>query len=337
MFTTTTTNRRSEALHRNARILCLAALAVLPATARMATAGTQATFVTRAASVSNAGAGATYDSATVALYIDPAQTNWIAWNDQPRLEGYGQYPGESLLWAGRGYGCADSIMLTITSPTGTSLQYEIDRSDANGVLNGYQQVLFGNPAAAPDIIRLDRQGNLRRQNEGGAFNQLFTTAGTYQLNFSFINRWGCTASHPETWLLVDTIQTCTPAVQTTVLVGGTAAPVVCSPPPVICSPPPVVCAPPVVVHRPAPRVIYSPPAVACSPPVVIHRPAPRVVYRPAPRVVYTSPVVHTTPVACAPRHDPAGDIIRTIFNVSEIARDRRHHRRWGRGFGHGRH
>lgn len=40
--------------------------------------------------------------------------------------------------------------------------------------------------------------------EGGTFENVFTIAGEYRFEFSFCNKYGISASHPDIYLLVGT-------------------------------------------------------------------------------------------------------------------------------------
>jgi hypothetical protein len=89
----------------------------------------------------------------------------------------------------------------------------MDYNNASAVSSGPQAVIFGTAAAAPDVARWGApwspssypytQSNPIVFDEGGAFNSLFTTAGTYTFSFLGGNTGASTVSHPNMYLLVD--------------------------------------------------------------------------------------------------------------------------------------
>lgn len=151
--------------------------------------------------------GAEYAFKSVSLYIDPATTNWIAWSDS-----FGTPPGtaDPYLCAtgsciGRhGFGTDDFIRMTVSGPTGSST-LDIDNNDGMGNYYGPQMILFGTAAGAPDVYRRGLSGPGILINEGGAFNALFASAGTYTFDFSFRNMHSSSAGHTNIFLLVDVI------------------------------------------------------------------------------------------------------------------------------------
>ena len=178
-----------------------------------------ATFVTGAFGTGSAERdGAEYDFASVSLFIDPAVTNWIAWNNAPEVVvSRASRPGEVFLGPG-GFGTDDLISLTVVSPDGGSLTVDLDRNDATGRWSGPQNVIFGSAAAAPDVFRQypsfapvpgpgDTFAGPNTEffiDEAGSHNAIFTTAGTYEFRFSFRNTATKSAGHPDIYLLVDT-------------------------------------------------------------------------------------------------------------------------------------
>ncbi len=187
-------------------VLCWAALA--PA----AFAAVNATLVANRTPAPIQGLGAVeFNSATVAVYVDPSRTRWIAWNDTPTVSRtQGGQPGRTFLWGGGGFGIDDFLRLTVTNPQGASMTVDMDLNDANGAhrLTDPMNVIFGSAAAAPDSLRIDAfgqsAGTVRIFDEAGAFNAIFTTAGDYTFRFGFRNLGGA-AAHADVFLLVDTI------------------------------------------------------------------------------------------------------------------------------------
>ena len=147
---------------------------------------------------------------SMSTYIDPSITNWVAWHDRttPTVVGGVDYVG-SYSWIA----VDDFFTLTVTNPGGTSTSILMDYNDAWGVSSGPQAVIFGTAAAAPNVARWGASwtpqpaggtaANPKIFNEGGAFNSLFTTAGTYTFSFLGGNTGASTVSHPNMYLLVD--------------------------------------------------------------------------------------------------------------------------------------
>jgi len=173
-----------------------------------------ATFVDAAFGTSGtSGGGVQYDFASVTVSIDPALTSWVAWNDTPTVSrGDVNFPGQTFLWGGGGFGSDDFIRLTVTNPLGASLTVDMDKNNAFGahVLTDPMNVIFGTAADAPDALRIDAFGSTAGQrkvfDEAGAFNSIFTTAGNYQFGFSFRDSFCCGAGHSDVYLLVEAAQ-----------------------------------------------------------------------------------------------------------------------------------
>jgi len=164
-----------------------------------------AVYVTKAYSTRSAGSGgAEYNSAVATINVDPASTKWVAWNSTPELTDRG---GARRLWGGGGFGTDDFIRVTVTAPDGRSSSVDMDLNDAFGAHKGSDpmNVIFGRRNDAPDALRIDAFGPTAGKNwiydEDGAFNDLFTTAGTYEIRFSFRNTAGTDAGHSDIWLL----------------------------------------------------------------------------------------------------------------------------------------
>ncbi len=145
----------------------------------------------------------------MSVYIDPSITNWVAWHDRttPTVVGGVDYVG-SYSWIA----VDDYFDLTVTNPGGTSATIRMDYNDGLGVSSGPQAVIFGTAAAAPNVARWGASwspasagtaANPKIFNEAGAFNSLFTTAGTYSFSFLGGNTGATHVSHPDMYLLVD--------------------------------------------------------------------------------------------------------------------------------------
>ena len=183
------------------RLTFLVAAAVVASTASVF-AGLQATFVNDPISNPVGGGGAEYDFATVSVYIDPAVTQWIAWNDTPSVEQTSpNRPGE-YFFGPLGIGTDDFIRLTITNPLSQSQTVDMDQNDGAAHPFGPQNVIFGNAALTPDAYRGVPAASEFFIDEGGAFDSLFTTAGIYEFDFSYRDAFAGGASHGDTYLLV---------------------------------------------------------------------------------------------------------------------------------------
>ena len=179
--------------------------------APMGWAGLTATFVDGFFAPASSPIGQ-YDLASVTVFINPAVTNWIAWNDTPTVSrADGSFPGQTFLWGGGGFGSDDFIVVTVTNPVGGSLAVSMDLNNSLGahVLTDPMQVILGTAAAAPNALRIDAfgatAGTRRVFNEAGAHNSVFTVAGNYTFQFSFRNQFGTGAGHYNTYVLVDTV------------------------------------------------------------------------------------------------------------------------------------
>ncbi|MDT8302590.1 MAG: hypothetical protein RQ760_13985 [Sedimentisphaerales bacterium] len=157
--------------------------------------------------IANGGAG--YLNTSMSAYIDPSITNWVAWHDQitPTVIGGVSYVGSNSWIA-----VDDYFDLTITNPTGASATVRMDYNDGSAVSSGPQAVIFGTAAAAPDVRRWGASwspasagtaANPKIFDEAGAFNSLFTTAGTYNFSFQSGNTGANYVSYPNMYLLVD--------------------------------------------------------------------------------------------------------------------------------------
>lgn len=157
---------------------------------------------------SAAGGGAEFDSASITLFIDPATTQWIAWNDTPTVSyTHPSRPAELFLGPG-GIGVDDFLRLSVVNQQSSqTLTLDIDQNDGFAVSFGTQNVIFGSAAAAPDVVRDPGGfgGPVQFMDDAPSHDAIFTSAGNYQFNFSFRNIYGSSAAHPGIWLLVATV------------------------------------------------------------------------------------------------------------------------------------
>lgn len=153
--------------------------------------------------------GAEFNHATVSRFVDPENTNWIAWNECPDLRTVNPVnPKEHLLGITvmPYIGVNDFIRLTVTNPLGRSLTVDIDRNGLDAEPIGTQSVIFGQAELAPDVYRYSPiTARTFILNEAGSHNPIFGPAGTYTFDFSFRNQhlWG--ASNEASWLLLDVL------------------------------------------------------------------------------------------------------------------------------------
>lgn len=151
--------------------------------------------------------GATYDTATIRVQIDPFRTLWVAWNNTEQLVVQrAERPGALLLGPG-GFGTDDQIEVTVRAPGGTQFTATLDRNDAFGRSSGPQNVLFGTAADAPDVFRISPTfasppSEVFIFDEGGTHNSVFTAAGEYEFTFRFINGFTDAGGHSAVYLLV---------------------------------------------------------------------------------------------------------------------------------------
>jgi hypothetical protein len=170
--------------------------------------------------VGGSGYGKFADSTVGGIYIDPSQTNWIAWHNQtiPFIDGYGQEFVGSYTWVG----VDDYLTLTITDPFGNSLTQTMDQNGSMGDPYGPQAVIFGAAADAPNVERWNWYQTHTTFDESGLFNQFFDTggAGEYSFYFQFFNQYTSSYGMPDIYLLVDAEAAPVPEPATMLLFGS---------------------------------------------------------------------------------------------------------------------
>lgn len=105
------------------------------------------------------------------------------------------------------FGTDDFIELTITDLDGFGVYQDLDFNDAYGRWDYTQNVTFGLPEDAPDVLRqhpaLAEPPNKKIFiDEQRAFENIFTVAGDYRSDFSFHNKYSSSACHPDIYLLI---------------------------------------------------------------------------------------------------------------------------------------
>jgi hypothetical protein len=169
--------------------------------------GIQAIFIAGATMMGDAGQNVEYNAGLTTVFIDPAATAWIAWNNMPSVSfSRDSQPGETFLGPG-GFGTDDYITLTVINPEGETLIVDLDQNDAYGRWEGPQNVIYGTSEEAPDVTRqypsfADPPNKEFFIDEPGSHNDIFTVAGAYTFQFSFRNKFIGSASHSDVYLLI---------------------------------------------------------------------------------------------------------------------------------------
>jgi hypothetical protein len=145
-----------------------------------------------------------YSTASATFFVDPATTDWLAWNRFPDLRAVSNTSPGQLFLGTYTPEVDDYFNLTVTNPLGQKLTVAMDQNGTLGQPMGQQSVIFGTAAAAPDVLRGDNFGTPSFFNEAGAFNSIFTTPGNYRFDFSFQNIGG-EANYPDVYLLAHTV------------------------------------------------------------------------------------------------------------------------------------
>jgi hypothetical protein len=147
------------------------------------------------------------ESTVSGVYIDPSQTNWIAWHNQ---ETPYEHPTTGHLFVGSytWVGVDDYLRLTITDPQGNTSTMTMDDNGSMGDPYGQQAVIFGAAADTPDVERWNWYQTHSTLDEAGLFNSFFNAggAGEYSFTFSFYNRYTSSYGTPDVYLLVDSEQ-----------------------------------------------------------------------------------------------------------------------------------
>jgi hypothetical protein len=142
-----------------------------------------------------------FATVSTSFFVDPAATNWIAWNRFPDLRAVSDSQPGALVLGTYTPEVDDYFNLTITNPSNQKLTVAMDQNGVLGAPTGPQSVVFGAAGAAPTVARGDNLGSPSLFTETGPFNSIFTTAGTYTFDFSFQNIGGL-AGYPDMYLLV---------------------------------------------------------------------------------------------------------------------------------------
>jgi hypothetical protein len=159
-----------------------------------------ATLVAPATDFGSPGSGE-FDVQEIDLFINPAATNWIAWNRfDAVMATTPSRPGEFLL-GNNAIEVDDFFSLTITNPDGLTSTAPYDQNGSFGAPIGQQAVIFGLAEETPDVLRGDNFLTPHVFDEGGQQNAIFTRAGVYNFEFSFRDIGGL-ASYPDVYLLV---------------------------------------------------------------------------------------------------------------------------------------
>lgn len=143
-----------------------------------------------------------YDSASTSMFLDPAETLWVAWNSFPDVRITDPNYGDQHFLGNGGFGTDDYFNLTVTNPTGQSLTYRMDYNNFSGISSGQQNVIFGDASDAPDAYR--SFSYVQIFDEGGIYDSIFNVAGDYTFSFIFLDhQQGGSAAHDAIWLLAE--------------------------------------------------------------------------------------------------------------------------------------
>ena len=131
------------------------------------------------------------DQTSLTLFVNLETTEWIAWNEFSELTAADPLQPDVLMLGRPSIGINDFIRLTVTNPAGTSLTLDIDQNDNVANSFGQQAVIYGEAEVAPDVYRFNElNGRIFIFDEAGSHNDIFTSSGMYDFNFSFRNTIG---------------------------------------------------------------------------------------------------------------------------------------------------
>lgn len=143
--------------------------------------------------------------ASVTVVLDPAQVRWVAWNDVPGLDRRFPELTDELVFGPGSFGVNDTMRVTLTTPSGETVTAEVDFNGADSRSSGPQNLLFGDPADAPDTVRQPIGLAPRLIDDVPAFEMdLLGEPGAYTFRFEFIALYGGAGFHPNAWLVVAT-------------------------------------------------------------------------------------------------------------------------------------
>ena len=186
-------------------------------------------MVDTAESRSNIRENSLYGSPVIwSLDINPATTNWIAWNDQATTHVIG---GDEYVGMNSWIGTDDFFILTVTNPVGDTKSVIMDYNYFIAKSVGTQAVIYGQADTAPNVHRWytgygynltspwtgdpndpipglswDGGGEYTRHSyfdEDGAFNDIFTESGVYDFSMVYGNSGNQYTYHPDMYILVD--------------------------------------------------------------------------------------------------------------------------------------
>jgi hypothetical protein len=159
-------------------------------------------WVTDGVYVPNQGFGGNFHNASVSVYIDPAQTTWIAWHDktEPTIVNNNPFVG-GYNWLG----VDDYLNLTVTTPAGNTYTRRMDYNGSYGDPSGPQAVIFGAAPDAPNVERWNFSQQHTTFDLPGLFNDVITDPGTYTFDFAFHDAWYGSYGHTDIYLLVDAV------------------------------------------------------------------------------------------------------------------------------------
>jgi MYXO-CTERM domain-containing protein len=156
-------------------------------------------------STTSAAPNSVYDSATLTIFLDPANTNWMALSigtalrtDLPNLSGIPTIQSAQS---------DDAIRITATIGSATSSQITIEDNDAFNLRVGNQAIFFGSFSSVGSFNGFTT-ATYAGLPETGALTSFFNAqgAGTYTLSVSFFNRFTNNAGHVNVYLLRDVNQ-----------------------------------------------------------------------------------------------------------------------------------